>query len=639
MTLSLNENALSILFFLSPIVILLFRKGIPDMLLIIVGEVMIVCRVVEPFLDTVPRMIVSGLGVGCFLIFFPVYLVSRNPREDMHSGLTLGLGLTMAIASSVLLRTLNSTMDISSYGWFQAIGWILAAFEGIFLIGFLNIRKEITSSDTASQNAASISNPTVTSSMSLTGITLGLTSILFFVCFAFSSPAVISMWTEGNYIIITTAVVLILTLFVLIVLYKPEFFNRLSKRVILIWNVIFIVSFVLTILVHQIFFPGSPASYPIEAPPTTLFHHIPLFVMLISFPIILVDFILLSREIIRFEQEITTRKISITFTLGGVYMLMMILSLIFTSVWGFIPVIGNYFRDMFWLIFLTVGLVAMLSLIRISQNSFIFQEIKISQKSRTIYSTLMVIFLVSTLLGAVIIEANPIAPTDDPPSIRVLTYNLQQGVNDAQIKNYDGQLELIRGVDADIIGLQETSKIAGNSDVVRYFANKLNLYSYFGPKAVTGTTGIALLSKYPIQNPRTFYHYNIYDDRKQTATIEAEITIGLHTITVYVTHTFGGVSAKSILQTDVLNEASGKSNVIFMGDFNFRPFSEPYNLTTEALDDSWWVKWPTGVDDQGNSNTNNIDLIFLSPGTTVLDCQYITDPQSDHPAYWAEIQF
>jgi endonuclease/exonuclease/phosphatase family metal-dependent hydrolase len=319
-------------------------------------------------------------------------------------------------------------------------------------------------------------------------------------------------------------------------------------------------------------------------------------------------------------------------------MLVMILSLIFTSVWGFIPVIGNSFRDMFFLIFLIVGLVVMLSLINISKSPFNFKEIKISHKTRTVYSALMVIFLISTLVGAVVIEANPITPTDEPTSIKVLTYNLQQGVNEAQIKNYDGQLELIRGVNADIIGLQESSKIAGNSDVVRYFTNKLNLYSYFGPKGVTGTTGVALLSKYPILNPRTIYHYNVYADSKQTATIEAEITIGSDTFTVYVTHTFGSISAKSMLQTDVLNEASGKSNVIFMGDFNFRPFSEPYNLTTEVLDDSWWVKWPTGVDSQGTSNRNNIDLVFISPGTVVLDCKYITDPQSDHSAYWADIE-
>jgi endonuclease/exonuclease/phosphatase family metal-dependent hydrolase len=643
MTLSLNENALSVLFFFAPIVISLFRKGIPNSLLIIAGELMIVCRVIEPFFDTVPRMIISGLGVGCFLIFFPVYLVSGNPDEDMHNGLMLGLGLAMAIASSVLLRTLNSTIDISTYGWFQIIGWVLAAIEAIIILGFLNIEKEKSSNAIHSSIDTQSSDTTRTSRKYLTGITLGLSSILFFVCFAFSSPVVISMWTEGDYIVITTVVILMLTLFAVILCNKPELISKLNKRLLWVWNALFVIMFILTILAHQIFFPANPSVYPIEAPPTTILHYIPLFLMLITFPIILIDFMLLAREIINFTPEPTPTKLGISFTLGnGLYMLLMALALIFTSVWGFIPGIGFLFRDMFGFIFLLVGIITIGSLFNLSKRSLNFQVSDINPKTRTIYSALMAIFLISTLVGAVVIETKPIRtiPLIAPPfSARVLTYNIQQGVNDAQIKNYDGQLELIRGVDADIIGLQETFKIAGNSDVVRYFANKLGLYSYFGPKGVTGTTGVALLSKYPIRNPRTIYHYNEYVDRKQTATIEAEITIGSHTFTVYVTHTFGRVSAKSMLQTDVLNAASGKSNVIFMGDFNFRPFSEPYNLTTETLNDSWWVKWPTGVDDQGNSNTNNIDLIFLSPGTTVLDCQYITDPQSDHPAYWADIQW
>ncbi|MFX1369618.1 MAG: endonuclease/exonuclease/phosphatase family protein, partial [Promethearchaeota archaeon] len=128
-------------------------------------------------------------------------------------------------------------------------------------------------------------------------------------------------------------------------------------------------------------------------------------------------------------------------------------------------------------------------------------------------------------------------------------------------------------------------------------------------------------------------------DRKQTATIEAEIIVGSRVLTVYVTHTYGRTSAKVILQNDILDASSGKEDVIFMGDFNFRPFSEPYNLTTAVLDDSWWVKWPTGTNSLGENNSREIDHIFLSPGTAVLDCEYNRDPQSDHPAYWVDIQW
>jgi endonuclease/exonuclease/phosphatase family metal-dependent hydrolase len=398
--------------------------------------------------------------------------------------------------------------------------------------------------------------------------------------------------------------------------------------------------FALTILTNQIVFPDTVGPYPIEAPATTILHHSLLYLTIASYPIILIDFILLSYELIKLDVVPTSRAAGISFTLGGgAFILFLLFTLILTSVWGFVPIIGPMLRDLFWFIFLIAGSV-LLVVIYLTRDGIPAVDApgKVT-RIETVAATLVVLMLVGTLAGAVVLEANPIAPTDDVTSVRILTYNLQQGVSDAQNKNYDGQLELVREIDADIIGLQETSKIAGNSDVVRYFANKLNLFSYFGPKGVTGTTGVALLSKYPIENARTVYHYSEDVDRKQTATIEAEITIGSRTFSVYVTHTSGRTSAKVILQNDILDAASGKSNVIFIGDFNFRPYSEPYNITTAILDDSWWVKWPTGISSQGEENTNEVDHIFLSPGMDVSDCQYVTDPQSDHPAYWADIQW
>jgi len=640
MTLSLNQNTLALLFMFSPILFLFFRKNIPEKILAISGGIMIACRVIEPLFDTTPRMILSGLGVGCFLILFPAILLTIKPEAKNERALTFGKGLSLAIAASVLFRTLNYTIDLSTYGWGQAIGWILAVIGIVMLIGFTQVlqNKKRGERTTVSEDIQKTEKPI--RKRRLTGITFGLTSILFFVSFAFSSPVVISRWTESNYIAVVTGVALMTTIFSLIMLYQPQYITSLKMQVIWIWNLLFVVLFVTTILVNQIPFPDVPNAYPIEAPLTTVIQQIPLYLMIATFPIILIDFILLSHQLARLELIPTSRAVGISFTLGGgMLMLVLLFTLILTSVWGFVPVIGTMLRDLFWFIWLIAGLVLLVAVLFAKDSLPTFVKPSRLTRLETIIAGVVVIMLLGTLIGAAVFEATPIVTSGDPTSARILTYNLQQGVSDAQIKNYDGQLELIRDIDADIIGLQETSKIAGNSDVVRYIANKLNLYSYFGPKGVTGTTGVALLSKYPIENPRTIYHYSENVDQKQTATIEAEITIGSRTFTVYVTHTYGRTSAKVILQNDVLTESSGKTNVIFMGDFNFRPNSEPYNITTAVLDDSWWVRWPTGVNSQGENNTRRIDLIFVSPGTSVTNCEYITDPQSDHPAYWANIQW
>ncbi len=639
MTLSINENLLAMLFVISPVILLFFKKGIPDKMLLIVGLTMVACRVMEPLFDTTARMVISGLGVGCFLVLFPTFLLRKDSSKEEQGGLTIGMGLAIAIASSVLLRTLNSTIDFSTHGFGQVIGWALAAIWTMMLIGYLRVGQETIPRENPTDATESNGAEQPSGIMRISEIAIGLVSIFFFIIFAFSSPVVISRWTEGDYIAITAIVVLMLTLFVFVASNKPQLLTRLKPRILLVWNITFVIAFAVTVLIHQIQFPSTPGVYPIEAPATTFLHHIPLVLMLITFPIILIDFMFLTRGIMRLEPKPTGFAVGGGFVLSSLHLILITFALVFTSVWGFIPVIGVLFRNMFWFTFLVVGLNIVVSLKRPSRSSFTIRESKRSPRAKTIIAGFMIIIFAGTLVSGIAFEAHPVAPTGDPTSVKILTYNLAQGVNDVDVKNYDGQLELIRGVDADIIGLQETSKITGGSDVVRYIANGLNLYSYFGPKGVTGTTGVALLSKYPIENPRTIYHFSEDVDRKQTATIEAEITVGSHTFTVYVTHTYGRMSTKSILQTDVLNEASGKSNVIFMGDFNFRPDSEPYNLTTDVLDDSWWLKWPTGADAQGNNNSRQIDHIFVSPGTTISDCQYITDHQSDHPAYWVDIQW
>ncbi|MHA2424909.1 MAG: endonuclease/exonuclease/phosphatase family protein [Candidatus Thorarchaeota archaeon] len=637
MTLSMNQNVFVLLFMFSPIIFLFFRRSIPDKLLVVAGGIMIACRIVEPLFDTVVRMLFSGLGVGCFFILFPALLLFVRSDDKNQRVLTFGIGLSTALAASVLLRTLSFTIDLSTYGWGQAIGWVLAAIGFFMLVGF---SKKIHTTSPLSGIEVSSPAPQRLRKRTLAGITFGLTSILFFVSFAFSSPVVISRWTESSYVAVVSGVAVMTALFALILLYRPQLISKLTPQVIFIWNLIFVTLFVLTVYVNQIYFPDFPSTYPIIVPTTSFLLHVPLYLMIAAFPIILIDFMILSHKMASLELVPTSRAAGVAFTLGGgLYMLILLFTLILTSVWGFFPVIGVLLRDMFWFIILIAGIVLLLTIYKTKDNIPFFETAGKLPRTETIVAGLLIIMFLGTLTGSIVFEAHPVAPSGGAVSVRILTYNIAQGMNDVDVKNYDGQLELIRGIDADIIGLQETSKIAGNSDVVRYFADKLNLYSYFGPKGVTGTTGVALLSKYPIENPRTIYHYAEDVDRKQTATIEAEITVGSKTFTVYVTHTYGRTATKMILQNDILEMSTGKSDVVFMGDFNFRPFTEPYNLTTAVLDDSWWVKWPTGVDVMGENNSRRIDHIFLSSGTVVSDCDYVTDPQSDHPAYWVDIQW
>ena len=194
-------------------------------------------------------------------------------------------------------------------------------------------------------------------------------------------------------------------------------------------------------------------------------------------------------------------------------------------------------------------------------------------------------------------------------------------------------MELIRSVDPDILALQECDPArigGGNSDVVRYFANKLNMFSYRGPKTVANTYGTAILSKYPITNVAAFFMFSTH---QQIGTTQAQITFNSTlTFNVFSNHPAAKTPEAKVYQIEeILSRTVGLENVLLMGDFNFRPYSETYNITVATLEDSWEQKWLSVA-------ATRIDHIFLSPGMTVLDAVYIEKGHSDHPAYWIEIQ-
>jgi endonuclease/exonuclease/phosphatase family metal-dependent hydrolase len=248
----------------------------------------------------------------------------------------------------------------------------------------------------------------------------------------------------------------------------------------------------------------------------------------------------------------------------------------------------------------------------------------------------LIVLGAGTLIGAWAATAKPITPVTSSDTLKVLTYNIQQGYDAQGQKNYDGQLALIRQLNPDVIGLQEsdTSRIAnGNSDVVRYFADQLGMYSYYGPTTVLGTFGIALLSRYPIENPRTFF---MTSEGEQTASIVAEITAGGKAHRIMVTHLGNGGPLPQL--EDILSTLTDQQNIILMGDFNFNPASGQYRQATSVLDDAWiraGSPAPAGTEWDAE---RRIDHVFVSSGVEVADAQYVLAPLSDHPALVVEVR-
>jgi len=75
-----------------------------------------------------------------------------------------------------------------------------------------------------------------------------------------------------------------------------------------------------------------------------------------------------------------------------------------------------------------------------------------------------------------------------------------------------------------------------------------------------------------------------------------------------------------------------------MGDFNFRPDTDQYRLTTSMLNEAWLLRWPLAESTNDFDATDRVDYFFVSPGMPVSESYYMTGPQSDHPALFMKIE-
>jgi len=636
----IDEKVLGVLFLITPILLMPFKKGISKKSLYIIAEIIIVVRIINPFMDTTIQIITAGIGVGCFMIFFPAYFSNISITEEEHKSITLGIGLAFAVLLSITFKSLLSTVDISTYKGFQAIGWVLAAVATIMIIGRFNLN-----TPSANNQSRLESNEVIQGEKSPKKIfipVLGLISIIILIYFAFSSPAVISRWTEGNYFAITVITAAMVALFAVIMIIKPDFISRFKPWMIWLWNGLFVISLILTIVVNIIIFPASPSSSPVIVSTPTWPYYIPLYLMLILLPIIFIDFIFLSRELINRKPSLP--KIARNFTLCGVIFILLILILIFTNVWGYVDPVSLIFRNLFWLPFLILGICIAAPTFRVQEKFLKFSRSLVKIKDQIPKLSIIAILFGLTIVGIAINTANPSPPAGSVSSLTVFTYNIQQGVNETGQKNLDAQIALIKEVDPDIIALQEcdTARISlGNTDIVRYFADRLtgfNFYSYYGPKTVTGTYGTAVLSRYPIISAQSVFTFS---DKDEIGTVEVQIQVGDEIFYVYCNHPDGSDEAMLTHITTLMDRIGSKNKVIAMGDYNFREYEAFYTIINSTLQDAWLTKWPTGIDDNGLSIDieNRIDYIFLSNDFNITDARYITDPQSDHPAHWASIQW
>ncbi len=609
---NIPPEIVSVVLFFTPLILLFFRSGLPYRVALGLAGVAALAHPLEVMLEPKGKMLISGLGVGCLFLLLPVLLVDKMRRDKGNAGTEIGSGLVLALALSILLRSLGAGSDLSLlHPW---LSWLLAI--GLLAIIVLLTRTEAPQEIPAEKTPVSFG---VT-----TALSVGVLSTLAVLYFGFASPTVLARWMGVDYRLVMILLSAALVLYTLV--FSGNQLKWLSKPLVLAWNASFLLAGTGAILSNQVGFPQTSSAYPLDQPVLSLWQQIPFFLMLLLSPVTLLDFSLLVRELV--ERKPTPRAVAGGFSFGALLFLAIILGQVFTTVFDYIPVVGPWFRDRIWLVFLIAGLGMALPVLAVRLKEAHLATPALGKMTWGVLTAVLVVSVAWVMVS----QPVPLAPGESNV-LRVLTYNIQQGYSADGRRNYAGQLELIRSLKPDLVGLEESDVArfsGGNGDVVRSISEGLNMYVYYGPRTVTGTFGIALLSRYPLQNPRTFF---MYSAAEQTAAIQAEITVHGKIYQILVTHLGNG--GPVIQQQQVLSRLAGLLNVIAMGDFNFDQTTEQYALTTEVLEDAWVSAGapPTTGLDMGHL----IDHIFLSPGMTVQTVQYIASPASDHPALLAEI--
>jgi len=620
---SLDEKVLGVLFFFTPSLLIPLYKKFPRGLVWITFVVLLLTRGMLPYLNTANQVLVSGLGTFAVVSLFFLLLGAKS-KGEIHSqiGLWGSAGLALAVSLSVLLRTLDYGLDYSlipAGGW---LGWGLG-----LILGWL-----LTQLDPGDQAAR-----TEKKNGSMTPAILGLFLILTLVWFAFSAPSVIARWTAGNYTMIVITISLFTVGWVLLSLSRPQMFERISPSGLLLWNLLFTLCLTATILAHRVPFPPTPDSAPIIVTTPNWLQQVPLILMLLLFPVIFLDMRLFLNQI--WQADPAPRNLVPGILLGSTVLILLIFTHIFTNVWGYVKPVSLPFRNMFWLpYFLMTGIITLII--------WRTKRVELGSEQNTVgtfhwgWAVLLGTIFIGSAVRALPTERVKINATDRS-SLVVMTFNTQQSNDDFGEKSFDRQLALIRRASPDILSLQETDSTRislNNNDYVRYYAEKLGYYSYYGPTTVTGTYGTAILSKYPLLNTRTVFTYS---DQDEIGVAEAEIEVNGHRFTIYNVHPDGSDTAMLTFAKTLLERSKENPYVIALGDYNLRDYEEAYKLIDSVYTNAWASVYPSKISSDGvdMSGEDRIDHIFVSSGLGVRNPIYVLPPESatDHAVHWAEI--
>ena len=232
-------------------------------------------------------------------------------------------------------------------------------------------------------------------------------------------------------------------------------------------------------------------------------------------------------------------------------------------------------------------------------------------------------------------------------NIRIMTFNIQHGLNFIKLLNKEREIDLdrvaqtIKKHNADIIGLNEVyndiDRKVTNEQVI-YLANKLGYnYYFFGQSITIKETigyGNAIISKYPLSN---FKVHKIEDPiikdedafYESRSIIECDLKINNEIIKVFVTH-LGLAKSEQKNGINKLLSLIKNEKTILMGDFNMEEDNDNIIELSKVIRNSSYLIEKENKSTYPSNNPNIKIYYIFTNNLDVKKSEIIDEIISDH---------
>ena len=622
-TMAINISVLAVVGFLSPALYPIVLKRLNQKYVMLISGILVAISRLMLSCDPGAGLhhATSFVLVSSALIFI-ISLSYLVPGDLGLRGLIhlITTATLIAICLDMALRAIGGSFDISIYGFTELrdTSLIIAApLALMFLYGvmrFYSMSKTIQITETRQYQK-----------LPLFGIGIGL---LLFIYMTFSGyPNCNAGWT--SMVPIFSYLITVVSLFVFIILYYlPAGRNfMLSEPGLLIFEIILAITFIMLIMDPTGIISGVLLSASV-LPLAVLFYNS------------------LNNFLIPNEGK---NRVSVNVFLTGFVFVVLVFMSVLTLTWAHVPGTAAL-KDKISILALSAALASIL---------FTHISYRIGMRSRpdtANYSPInprpiIVIFCILALIctaGFPIVYSDGVRTitTGDTGNITVMTYNIHQGYGMDGILDPWEILNSIREVNPDILVLQEseTNRLTSmNVDILNWLAYKLEMHVYSGPSAGEQIYGLALLSKYEINESSLYYLESIEDQR---VWFRCQVNIGSETLAVYGIHVGLSPADRTSQSNEVIERLANETMpFIIMGDFNTWPNETIYSNLTGIMHDAWLLtghelNGPSTYTFESIDRYERIDYIFVSYElvASVISCHVMTGQEgSDHLPVWAEL--